>query len=158
MLPQVDIDVIRQWITDGAVDDTASSTKPIAVASILPAPGATLTMTPARIVVSFDREPDASTVHAGTFVLEASGGDMTFGDGNERLIAATSVGVPSAAPRSAVFDLAGRQLAADVYRVTLTGTGPSFVMDNDANALEGNADALPGGQNYEAWFSVGLDR
>ena len=92
---------------------------------------------PKQIRVGFDREPDASTVNVNTFLLEASGGDHSFGDGNERLITASSILVPAANTRSAVFDLSGVSLENDTYRVRLLGTGTSVLLDMDANALQG---------------------
>ncbi len=79
-LPQATIDVIRQWITDGAVDDRAASQDPVRVTSLTPEPGSE-GLAPDEIVATFDRELDVSTVNANTFLLEASGGDGTFGDG-----------------------------------------------------------------------------
>ena len=157
-LPQVDIDVIKTWIADGAVDDTASSTVSIAVASMAPLPGAVLSAPPASIVIRFDRAPDATTIHNGTVVLEASGGDMTFADGNEAVVIPASVTVPASSPRSAILDLSGLALADDTYRVTVMGSGPLFVMDLDANALNGDAAGSPGRQDYEAWFTVAVPR
>ena len=154
-LSQVDIDVIRLWITNGAVDDSSSSTKPISVAGVSPTPGAVLTVSPTSVIISFDRAPDASTIHAGTVILEASGGDTTFDDGNEVYIAANSVHVPELNPRSAVLDLSGLTLADDIYRLTVSGTGASFVMDHDANALNGESTEHT---DYEAWFSIASSR
>ena len=146
-LPQADIDVIRQWISDGAIDDTVvPPAAPIRVTSISPAPGANLTNAPTQVVASFDREPDASTVNAMTFLLEASGGDGTFNDGNETQITAASVAVPGSNTMSAVFDLSGVVLAEDTYQVALLGDGASVIMDLDANALDGEfSGALPSG-------------
>ena len=81
-LTQVTIDVIRQWITDGAIDDRVASSNPIKVTALTPVPGGNGTA-PAAIVATFDRELDVSTVNANTFLLERSGGDGTFGDGTE---------------------------------------------------------------------------
>jgi len=146
-LDQADIDVIRQWISDGAIDDTVvPPAAPIRVTSISPAPGASLTDAPTQIVASFDREPDASTVNAMTVLLQASGGDGTFNDGNESQITAASVAIPGGNTSSAVFDLTGVALAEDTYQVALLGTGASVIMDLDANALDGEfSGAFPSG-------------
>ena len=147
-LPQADVDVIRQWITDGAIDDRAQTSAPVRVTSLSPAPGAMLTAAPARITAAFDRDVDASTVNDATFLLVGSGGDATFGDGNETAITAASVTVPPANPASAVLDLAGVTLGDDTYRVTLSGEGASVVLDLDANALDGEyLGSLPSGDS-----------
>ena len=107
------------------------------MSAISPPPNSVLSSAPTQIRVGFDRDPDASTVNVNTFLLEASGGDHSFGDGNESLITASSISVPAANTRSAVFDLSGVSLANDTYRVRLLGTGPSILLDMDANALQG---------------------
>lgn len=152
-VPQPDIDVIRQWITQGAIDDTVQSTTPVRVASIVPAAGAPLTMPPAQITAGFDREVDASTVGPLTFLLDASGGDAIFGNANDVAITAASITVPPANPQSAIFDLTGVALADDTYRVTLVGDGAAPILDLDANALDGDADGTEGG-DYSALFTI----
>lgn len=137
-LAQAEIDVIRQWITDGAVDDTAPPpANPIRVASLSPAPGADLDTAPTQIVAGFDRDLDASTINELTFLLEGSGGDGTFADGNEVSIDGTGRVAVGANPASAIFDLQGVALADDTYRIQLLGNGANVIMDLDANALDG---------------------
>lgn len=158
-LPQATIDIIRQWILDGAVDDRATSSEPVRVSSLSPVPGSDLETAPAEIIAMFDRELDASTVNANTFLLEASGGDTTFGDGNETPITAASITV-SANGTTATFDLSGVSLGDDTYRVRLLGAGASFIMDLDANALDGefsgtfpSGDGAQGG-DFEGEFTI----
>ena len=47
---QADIDVVRQWITAGAIDDTAVVQAPIRVSSLTPTANANLTAPPAQVV------------------------------------------------------------------------------------------------------------
>jgi hypothetical protein len=159
-LPQATIDVIRQWISDGAIDDRLPASGPIRVTSLSPVPDSVVDPAPTQIIAAFDREPDTSTVNANTFIVEASGGDSTFGDGNEIQIAAASITVPMANPQTTVFDLTGIALADDTYRVRLLGGGPSMILDLDANALDGEfGGAFPSGDgtqggDFEAVFTV----
>lgn len=159
-LPQATIDVIRQWISDGAIDDRLLASGPIRVTSLSPLPDSVLDPAPSQIIAVFDREPDASTVNANTFILEASGGDMTFGDGNEVPIVAASITVPLANPQTAVFDLTGITLADETYQVRLLGSGASMILDLDANVLDGKfGGAFPSGDgtedgDFEALFTV----
>jgi len=159
-LSQAMIDVIRQWITDGAIDDRAQANSPIRVSSLSPLPGSTLATAPPAITAVFDRDPDASTVTANTFILEGSGGDTTFGDGNEVPITAASISVPGANTSTAVFDVTGVALADDTYQVRLLGSGASMILDMVANALDGEisgacpfGDGTEGG-DFEAEFVV----
>ncbi len=160
-LDQATIDVIRQWISDGAIDDRAAAGDPIRVATLSVTPGAVLDAAPDDIIVEFDRDPDASTVNANTFLLTASGGDGSFGDGNETAVTAASITVPAANTRSAVFDIDNAGLADDTYRITLSGSGASLLLDLDGNALDGEFDGtnFPSGDgteggDFEADFEV----
>jgi len=147
-LPAATIAAIRQWITDGAQQTPPAMppTAPIRVSSLSPLPGERLRTLPPSVIAIFDRELDATSIDATTFLLERSGGDGTFGDGNEVAVSATSVGVPSANPSSAVLDLSGVASVDDTYRVTLVGAGGSTVRDLDSNALDGEySGAFPSG-------------
>ncbi len=150
MIPQADIDMVREWITAGAIDDTVVVLDPIQVSSLTPAPNATVTSVPTQIVAGFTRDLDVSTVNAMTFTLIASGGDGNFNSGNETQITAAGISVPGANQSSAVFDLTGVALADDTYRVTLFGNGANMIMDLDANALDGeNNGGFPSGNGIE---------
>lgn len=160
MIPQVDIDMVREWITAGAIDDTVVVLGPIQVSSLMPAPNATLTTEPTQVVAGFTRDLDVSTVNAMTFTLTASGGDGNFDSGNEAQVTAAGISVPGANQASAVFDLTGVTLADDTYRVTLFGAGANMIMDLDANALDGefsggfpSGDGTAGG-DFIAQFTI----
>ena len=159
-LPQTEIDVIRQWITDGAIDDRVVVLDPITVTSLSPAPNAALTAPPASIIAGFSRELNQTSVNANTFLLTGSGGDGTFGDGNEVVITAASITVPAANPSSAVFDLTGVQVPDDTYRVTLLGNALNSILDLDGNMLDGEfSGAFPSGNSaaggdFNAQFTV----
>lgn len=157
-LPQADIDAIRQWIQDGAIDDTiVPPAAPIRVQSISPAPGATLSAAPPQIVAGFDRQLNATSVNVNTFILTAAGGDNVF-DGSEPPITAFSITTPTS--QSAVFDLTGVTLVDDRYRVRLLGTGGSVISDIDNNALDGeylgrfpSGNGTAGG-DFDVQFSI----
>ena len=159
-LAQSTIDVIRQWITDGAIDDRTPSANSIRVTSLAPLPDADLAASPTEIIAMFDREVDVSTVNATTCLVEGSGGDGTFNDGNETGVTAASISTPAIAPMSAMFDLGGAVLADDTYRVRLLGSGASVILDIDANALDGEyTGAFPSGDgaaggDFAAMFTV----
>ncbi len=161
-LPQADIAVIRQWITDGAQPPTppAPPSAPLRVTSLSPLPDSTLDALPPSIIAMFDRELDATSITAQSFTLTASGGDGTFDDGNETVVTPASVGVSPSNPASAVMDLAGVTSADDTYRVRLAGDAPAPILDLDANALDGeftgtfpSGDGTQGG-DFIADFTV----
>lgn len=149
-LAQSTINVVRQWISDGAIDDRAPSSDPIRVTSLVPAPDAVVAAPPTDIVAMFDRELDVSTINAATFLVDGSGGDGSFGDGNEIPVAAASISAPTMTPTSATFELGGTVLPDDTYRVQLLGSGASLILDTDANALDGEfSGTFPSGNGIQ---------
>jgi len=159
-LPPADIDVVRQWITDGAAPGGQAPSGPIRVTSLSPLPDTVTNVMPGSITAAFDRDPSAPTVTVATFQLERSGGDGVFGNGNDISITPSAVTVPLANPRAAVMDLSGVGAAEDTYRVTLVGTGPAAILDLSGNALDGEFSGLfPSGNgvaggDFHAQFEV----
>jgi hypothetical protein len=158
-LPQADIDVIRQWIADGA-QPSSSATGPIRVTSLSPAPSSTQIALPASIAVGFDRELNAPSVTTASFTLRRAGVDRTLGTADDVAITPASVTVPAANPRSAVMSLAGVANVLDRYQITLVGTGSAAILDLSGNALDGepirllpSGDGVAGG-DYTATFDV----
>jgi hypothetical protein len=158
-VPQADVDVIRQWITDGAQPSSAAS-GPIRVTSLSPAPTSTVLALPGSITVGFNREVNAPSVTTATFTLQRAGTDGVLGTGDDVAIAPVSVTVPGANPRSAVMDLTGVASVFDRYRITLVGSGPAAILDLSGNALDGepirllpSGDGTAGG-DYTATFTV----
>ncbi len=150
-VPQATIDFVRQWISDGAppVNQGNPGTPPVVV-SMSPAPDSASADFPAEIVVGFDRDIDASTVNALTFTLTRAGGDGTFGDPADIQVTAASVGLSSVNARLAIMNLAGVAAAEDLYRVTLEGSGPNVILDNDGRALDGEfTGTLPSGDGNQ---------
>lgn len=158
-LQQAEIDVIRAWIAAGAQQGTLSAA-PVRVTSLVPSPGATEAALPAAITAVFDRELNAPSVTTATFVLQRSGGDGSFAEGNDVAVTAQSVSVPAGNATSAVLSLAGVTSVNDTYRVTLLGTGAATILDLGGNALDGEfSGTFPSGNgsaggNFTATFRV----
>ena len=151
-LPQSDINVIRQWIGDGALPVSGSS-GPIRVTALSPEPSSTDADLPTSVAVAFDRELNAPSVNAASFKLVRSGPDGLLGTVDDVEITPASVIVPSANPRSAVMDLKGVPNVADRYGITLLGTGGAAILDLSGHALDGEGDGVAGG-DFTATFRV----
>lgn len=157
---QASIDTIRQWITDGAIDDRVVVLDPVQVSSLAPMPNVTLTAPPTQIIAGFTRELVAASVDATTFILESTGGDGSFTDGSVTQIVSPLISVPGGNPQTAVFDLSGVMMPDDIYRVRLLGNGGAVISDLDANALDGEfAGAFPSGNgtaggDFQAMFTI----
>ena len=139
-LPQATIDVIRQWISDGALPHATALAQhaAFAVSATQPADAA-VTAAPRVIVVAFNHEVDATLLNDTTLRLERlADGAAASGD------ATLALRVAPGNPRTVLLTPAA-PLAPGSYRVTLRGTGGGALADVDAQAL---------GQDYSFVFTV----
>jgi hypothetical protein len=132
-LPQATIDAIRQWITNGAPNAPATAVAhAFAVQFTAPLDKAVVTTPPARILVAFTQEVDATLVNDTTIILERIDGAGEFAGIHERISAARGLAESNPAvllitPRAA--------LAPGVYRVTLRGSGGGALANMSAATL-----------------------
>lgn len=137
-LPDATIAVIRQWITDGAPNSTATVAAQLAVQ--------TVSSSPTEIDVALTRAVDASLVNGTTVTLE-------------RLSGATATSLPASVGVSphneALIVVAPRQaLEPGDYRLTLRGTGAAALADWNAVVIDGDGDGTPGG-DWSATVTIG---
>ncbi len=156
-----EIAAIRQWITDGAVESAAAQSRVAAARLQLLAPVPEADIRPAdappvaELLVAADQALDVNLLGANTVTLQASGGDGRFGDGNEVAIAHRIVMTQH---DPSVFRLVPlRPLAADRYRLRVSGSDPLAVADLGARAIDGDADGRAG-EDFVADFSAGPQR
>jgi hypothetical protein len=159
-LPQATIDVIRQWITDGAQASAAimAANGPTQLHAVTPLNDGNVSMSSTdnggAIVVAADGELDVSSVNAASVTLTASGGDGTFNDGNETSIDDLAIDVRSLNPTVLAIRPAAGNLAADTYQLTIAGTGSTAVLDLSGAAIDG-AGTGARGSDFVMRFSVG---
>jgi len=157
-LPQADINIIRQWITDGAQPGSAAS-GPIRVTSLSPAPNSTVLALPSSINATFSRDLNAPSVTTATFTLVRAGADGQFDTADDVAVTPAPVTGGGLSPRMAGMNLTGVVSVLGRYRITLVGTGPATILDLAGNALDGEPIGLPSGNgvaggNYTATFTV----
>jgi methionine-rich copper-binding protein CopC len=143
-LPQATINVIRSWITSGAMKAMAASVSPsshtvqrFAVAATSPESNSVVTLVLPAIVVAFNHEVDASLVNYTTVTLQKA--DATL-SADPMTSPGTSVQIPIsttlAEGNPMVIVITPRvPLAAGTYRVTLRGAGGGALADVNAQAL-----------------------
>jgi hypothetical protein len=132
-LPQATIDVIRTWVTNGALPSTMAASAAtqhhtsFAVEVTAPEEGMVLPAALPAIVVAFNHELDVSLVNYTTVALERT--DMAP-------TAPVVVTTALAAGNSRVLLITPRApLAAGSYRVTLRGSGGAALADVNAETL-----------------------
>ncbi len=124
-LPQSTIDVIRQWILDGAQPGAAAlgaSTAP-QIRAIAPLPDQRLTQPPRELLVAVDGELDVTQLEAGAVTLMRSGGDGSFDEGNEQAITQIQITVRSVAPTVLAIEVPEDSWSADRYQLRIAGQG-----------------------------------
>lgn len=134
----------------GQLEPSLSNPSPANVFSVVstsPTNGST-GEAPGQFSISFNREPLVSTVDDSQFEMLASGGDASFGDGNETLIVLPGPTIESAQIR---FDL--DPLSPDVYRFRIDPDGVAPLTDASGVVLDGDGDGNPGGV-FIATFEV----
>jgi len=142
--------IIRgQWLPDNSSATGPGDT--FMVDSVNPATGAELTQFPGEITVSFNSEVATATVTTDTVELLASGGDGSFGDGNE--MAMTPLVLNSTGSSLSIDTGSLAAPVDDVYRLRLLGSGATPITDSFGNVLDGDGNATPGG-DFTSTFSV----
>jgi hypothetical protein len=136
-LPQSTIDVIRQWISDGAQPAGAASaaspasaaTDAFAVSTISPADGAHVHTGLRQLVVAFNHEPDATLLNPMTVHLErlTDAGAQELPGGVTLRLARGNPAAVLVVPRAA--------LAPGHYRLSVGAAGASALADVNAQPL-----------------------
>jgi len=83
---------------------------------------------------------ETTVTDAGNYTLLASGGDGTFGDGNEVDVSAGITGISYDAPTKTATVSISPALGDEAYKLTISGTGT--VRDTAGNALNDGADEV----------------
>ncbi len=118
-LPQATINVIRQWIADGAQRGAAPASATSAALQLqatTPLDGEVMSQAPREILVQASGELDTTTLDASTVALRRSGGDGTFGDGNESVVAGVTVSLHSLDPTVLAISIPSGQWVARCLR------------------------------------------
>jgi hypothetical protein len=147
-LPQATIDAMRQWVMNGALNDSSSSaatlaqaiaraaSQPFAIESTAPMDGAVIAQPVRQIVVAFTRAPDASLVNETTVSLERISADDPGADAPAESAQPLAATIALAPLNPQVLLITPRtSLEPGLYRVTLRGTGAAALADTDATVL-----------------------
>lgn len=154
-LDQSDIDVIRQWISEGASDDGGDGDgypNSATVAGGWPVDGSSLTRPPGSIIVIFDQELDTTLLHEGSVSLSR----FDDGDANDpgmRPVSELDIRVSNLAPTTVVITAPDTAWAPGHYEVRVRGTGATPLATRGGQLIDGDGDGRPGG-DYVRYFEV----
>ncbi|HEY6642114.1 hypothetical protein [Povalibacter sp.] len=152
-LPQATIDVIRQWITDGAQQSVADA-MPATLSAVSPTNAEILGKPPIELLVQASAELDTSRLQAGGVTLVASGHDGSFEEGNEVSINVMQVEVRSLDPTVLAILVPREQWTVDSYRFRIAGHDSEAITDRAGNVIDGDGDGAAGG-DFVAYFELG---
>jgi hypothetical protein len=124
-LPQSTINIIRQWISDGAQSGTPAQAAKLALAvtATSPVEAAVLERAPRQLLVAFNRELDFSLVNATTLSVAR----LTEDGGAQPVPIAAFT--PVEGNPAAVLLLPARPLSNGTYRLSVRGTGAAALAD-----------------------------
>jgi len=130
-LPRSTLDIIRQWISDGAAPGTPEQSAKVALAvtATSPVEAAVLERAPQQVLVAFNREIDFSLVNATTISVA-----QLSEDGRAQPIPIGAFRAVEGNP-AAVLLLPARPLGDGTYRLVVRGTGPAALADLSGNPL-----------------------
>jgi hypothetical protein len=155
-LTREQMDIIRQWISDGATDDRTLSVQRVAdaparVVAVNPQPEATLDRAPAWVSLALERPVDASLVSQRTVRVAAvpDNGDPPAEDAD----VVESIHVSPDNPRLIKVDLRRSALDPGRYRIELSDNNGIAVATTDGVPVDGDGDGEPGG-DFVSEFTV----
>lgn len=148
-LPAATIQVIRQWIADGAQPSAAAFSavgKPAAtrVDAIWPMADAVIRAAPREIVVSSNSELDTSLLNSTTVTLRRTSDAHPFAGSSGHEIAA-KIDVRSLQPTVIAVSAAGEEWMAGHYELRISAEAPLPVADLAARVIDGDGDGEAGG-------------
>ncbi len=160
-LPQATINVIRQWIANGAPQSVAGqqvtgSGQPEALQlrATTPLDGETLSQPPREILIQASGELDVTSLHSASISLIRSGGDGTFEDGNETTLEGVTLSVHSLDPTVIALALPPGAWLPDTYQLTLAGNNSPAVVGRNGMPIDG-AQLGMSGSDFILQFTVG---
>lgn len=143
-LPQASIDLVRSWIAAGAQMNSAVDDGRFSIQSTIPAAGEVSVAAVKEFQIVFSADIDASLVNSAAISIESSGGDGSFAEGNEEILAIADARVSPANARVLIVNPAA-PLIGDDYRLVIDQSSGISLADNAARALDGDGDGQAGG-------------
>jgi hypothetical protein len=154
-LPQATINVIRQWITDGAQQSVTAlqSGAALQLHATTPLDGEMLQRPPREILIQASGELDVTSLNAASLSLKRSGGDGTFGDGNEVAVDRVSISVHSFQPTVIALSQPREKWVPDTYQLVLAGNSSPAVLGRNGMPIDGAALGMSG-SDFTLQFTV----
>jgi hypothetical protein len=152
-LPPGTIAVIRQWILDGALPESAAASATgdaATLQSVWPVANADFAAPPWEIVLSASAHLDTNLLAAGAISLYRSAADPGEPAGQALEI---SIAVRSLEPTVFAVIVPEQARLPGIYRLRVSGTAPLALADLRGRPIDGDGDGRPGG-DFTLEFAV----
>lgn len=150
-LPQMTINAIRQWITDGAMETSASTASKTTLAAGWPLDDSTLPAAPPFITLIADGELDATLLHSDSVQLfHLDGGADAL---QLQPMPNVTLQLSSLAPTVIKLHVPEGDWSPGRYEVRVKGTGATPVADRNGLLIDGDGNGAPGG-DFILQFSI----
>jgi hypothetical protein len=135
-LPQATIDVIRQWITNGAANVPAAAGEALmTLNAVTPVEDEILTRSSAEPLISASGAIQLSTINATNLIVERSASGQFDGSADTTRVQGAQLNVRSQNPTVFSVMLPQSERVPGNYRITLRGTGPTPVLDSQGRPI-----------------------
>ena len=151
-LSQELMDLVRQWISEGALPETTVSA--LLAARVVSASidgNNSLDDLPNSVSLVWSSEVDQSSFDDTTVTLVGSGGDNSFDDGNE--VSVTMSRTDSSSGFVTQFTTDTSISVDDTYELRISGSGDIYAVTVDGAPIDGDGDGVAGG-DFVRNFSV----
>ena len=135
-LPQATIDVIRQWIANGAAPAAAASLDASTqLSAVMPVEDEILTRTAADPLITANGALELSTINSANLVVERSTSGEFDDSADTVRIQGAQVNIRSQNPTVFSVALPAAERIPGNYRITLRGTGATPVLDSQGRPI-----------------------
>jgi hypothetical protein len=135
-LPQATIDIIRQWIANGAAPARAAALDgPTTLSAVTPVEDEILTRTATDPLITASGALELSTINSANLIVERSASGEFDDSAHAMRIQGAQLNVRSQDPAVFSVSLPTSERIPGSYRISLLGTGPTPVLDDQGRPI-----------------------
>jgi hypothetical protein len=135
-LPQATINVIREWIANGAAPaPAAASDEPMTLSAVMPMENEILTRDASAPLIEASGALELGTINASNLSIERSASGAFDSPNDSAPVQGATLNVRSQNPTVFSVDLPAAERVPGTYRITLRGTGSTPVLDRQGRPI-----------------------
>ena len=135
-LPQATINIIRQWIANGAAPAPAAALDTLTrLSAVMPVEDEILTRTAPSPLIAASGTLELSTINSANLIVERSASGEFDGSAATTRVQGARLDVRTQNPTVFSVELPAAERVPGTYRITLRGTGPAPVLDGQGRPI-----------------------